>query len=249
MTTPRILRKNEVCELTGLSKSTIDAKNKVGCKYYDPEFPQRFKLSKHGRAVGWYEAEIHAYIAKQGESKGDATTPSVPVVTKGRVGRPRKTASASIAIHAQSKAKRDPVKNTLAEDIGEGGNLVAHIYHYLKLPEWTPAMGFLLISGIAPPEGTTDLAALTDAKGLDDRPVRLTDPRIGAARHLLEVWEEWAETEDDVPKTLTPNAFLIWCWDNQVETPWLRLIHEVNSSGEEHSDPIRKAQFSLLMQR
>ena len=61
----RIIRIKQVCEKTGRSASAtwyaIDPKN----PRHDPTFPKPFKLSDKGRAVGWIESEIDAWIEKR----------------------------------------------------------------------------------------------------------------------------------------------------------------------------------------
>ncbi len=55
----RILRAPEVCERTGLSLSWIHELMRQGI------FPKNFKIVPGGRASGWDEAEIDAYIASR----------------------------------------------------------------------------------------------------------------------------------------------------------------------------------------
>lgn len=252
MTSPRILRMNEVCALIGWSKSTIDAKNRMGGKYYDPDFPQRMRLSKNGRAVGWYETDIVAYISKLGESKGEKSSPSEPAISmkKGRVGRPRKTASSSGTANPLPKAKRQPVAGTLGAAVVYGSDVVSHIEEYLRLPEWTLAMGCLLAQGIAPPPGIEDLATLTSVTGLDDKPVWLNGFQISAARQLREDIDEWREYGIETPATFAPLEFLVWCFHNDIETPWIKLINRINGSGEINPhDPIEDARLAFMFRR
>ena len=60
-----ILRQPEVQKRLGVSSSTLwyrlDPKN----PRYDPTFPKPFKISDKGRAVGWIESEIDAYIEQR----------------------------------------------------------------------------------------------------------------------------------------------------------------------------------------
>lgn len=55
-----ILRIKEVCALLKLSKSTVYAKLKEGCQYYDPSFPKPIKLS--AVAIGWTHQSIVEWI-------------------------------------------------------------------------------------------------------------------------------------------------------------------------------------------
>lgn len=54
VTDVRILRRPEVCKLTGFSKTTIDDLERRG------EFPSRRRMSS--RACGWLSSEIEAWI-------------------------------------------------------------------------------------------------------------------------------------------------------------------------------------------
>ncbi|WP_417251285.1 helix-turn-helix transcriptional regulator [Castellaniella sp.] len=61
-----ILRRQQVEARTGLSRSTIYARMRRNPKRpadYDPDFPR--PVSVGGRAVGWIEAEIDAWISAQ----------------------------------------------------------------------------------------------------------------------------------------------------------------------------------------
>ena len=53
----KILRIKTVCDITGLSKSTVYAKMLNG------EFPRPIKLGR--RAVGWKSDELQAWVSKQ----------------------------------------------------------------------------------------------------------------------------------------------------------------------------------------
>ncbi len=52
----RIIRRSELCSITGQSYTTIWRRIKAG------EFPAPVKLSESGRAVGWYASEVNAYL-------------------------------------------------------------------------------------------------------------------------------------------------------------------------------------------
>lgn len=63
----RIIRKSETLKKTGQSNSGMYALIAAG------QFPAPIKLSDHGRAVGWLEAELDAWIEsriEQRDSKG-----------------------------------------------------------------------------------------------------------------------------------------------------------------------------------
>ena len=71
----RFLRRPEVTARTGLSRSTIKVRMREGC------FPRPVLLG--GRAVGWIEAEVDAWIRERiAESRGDAEVPPTDPRTK-----------------------------------------------------------------------------------------------------------------------------------------------------------------------
>jgi predicted DNA-binding transcriptional regulator AlpA len=245
--TSKILRLSDVIKLTGLSASSIYQKNKVGGEYHDASFPQRFNLSG-ARAVGWDEEALKAWMAKQVATAGTQKPREAP---KGRVGRPRKIPSSNAVLNAagQAKPKRKPIEKTFGQIVIEGSDLVAHIAHYLRLSAWTPVMGILLAHGIAPEEGLSSFPTEFPLKGLDDKSIGAFDSRVRGAKDFLELWQGWIDDGEVIPTSFTPTDFLIYCWDWQIETPWLHLINEVNGSGEKTDNPLVRAQIALLTSR
>ena len=63
----QIIRKSEVCRITGLSSSTIDRREREG------DFPRRRHLA--ASAVGWISSEIVNWIADRPTAKGSAEHP------------------------------------------------------------------------------------------------------------------------------------------------------------------------------
>jgi prophage regulatory protein len=55
-----ILRRREVEQITGLSRSSIYERMNIRSRYYDPDFPKPVRLGQ--RAVGWRASEIAAWI-------------------------------------------------------------------------------------------------------------------------------------------------------------------------------------------
>ncbi len=60
-----ILRQQELQKRLGVSGSTIWYWVNPKDPRYDPTFPKPFKLSDKGRAVGWVESEIDAWIEQR----------------------------------------------------------------------------------------------------------------------------------------------------------------------------------------
>ncbi|GAA5784347.1 helix-turn-helix transcriptional regulator [Chitiniphilus shinanonensis] len=59
-TQTRILRRPQVQQRTGLSRSSIYAELQQGSRWFDASFPRPVKLS--ARCVGWLEAEVEAWV-------------------------------------------------------------------------------------------------------------------------------------------------------------------------------------------
>lgn len=58
--TIELLKIDEVCQLTKLSKATVWNKLNPDSKYYDPLFPKQVYLSK--KSVAWLKQEIIAWV-------------------------------------------------------------------------------------------------------------------------------------------------------------------------------------------
>jgi prophage regulatory protein len=71
-----ILRRRQVEQRTGLSRSTIYGKikpNPKRLKEYDPTFPLPITLGNGAKAVGWVESEINAWLSAQVENSRKIT--------------------------------------------------------------------------------------------------------------------------------------------------------------------------------
>jgi predicted DNA-binding transcriptional regulator AlpA len=66
MQAERVLRKEELEAITGLTERTIRTMEAEGT------FPKRFILNPGGRAVGWRAGEVQEWIAKRAASRADA---------------------------------------------------------------------------------------------------------------------------------------------------------------------------------
>lgn len=60
---PPVVRESELVKLTGRSRMSIIRDEAAG------HFPRRFKLSPHGRAVGWRGDEIAAWIDERSSNR------------------------------------------------------------------------------------------------------------------------------------------------------------------------------------
>lgn len=63
----RILRTPDIEMLTGYTARTIRNLEREG------KFPRRFQLNPNGRAVGWLESEVKAWLEARAASRHDGT--------------------------------------------------------------------------------------------------------------------------------------------------------------------------------
>lgn len=113
------------------------------------------------------------------------------------------------------------------EHIAAARQLYAVIVKYMRRPTWTPLEGALIMSGIHPTEGCTEIPTKSWI-GLDGCPQH-GDP-FGA--HCI--MEEWGYRCEDaleearkqqnpdvkIPTELPPFEFVRWCLDSGLETEW-----------------------------
>lgn len=65
LTCERIIRIAELTRITGLSRTAIYNKSSVRSKYFDRDFPKRFKINNEdseNSAVGWLLSEVNEWI-------------------------------------------------------------------------------------------------------------------------------------------------------------------------------------------
>jgi hypothetical protein len=224
---------------------------------YDPNFPKSFRLG--GGAVGWYAAEIDTWLsicadrssATNTPTKAEQSTRSAPAPVEAPSSPSPQKNPATQALSAPPKRPlRAPIRKTLAEAVIQGSDLVALMSYYLKLPSWSPAMGCMLISGIAPQVGSETMQDVEGLRDLCDQVLPTSDPKITQAKRLFDEWKLWAEDEDVAPTSYTPAEFHFWCWDNGIDTPWLKLMEQISgSSGNPTSEELINAQLALLLRR
>ena len=113
------------------------------------------------------------------------------------------------------------------------------IFKYLQMDNWTPVMAAMLFAGLAPKAGCTSLP--TDgAVGLDGAVIRGThNASFSAARRILEEWNDNCEENGEFPTQLTPEAFMLWCIEGQVQErlsvlrplPWITVFKHLFGNG------------------
>ena len=108
--------------------------------------------------------------------------------------------------------------DSAGDEIREREQINARLQRYWSLPSWTPAMGALLIAGVIPLPGCTEIPE----SGLDLRyPDEAASPRsLFEARRALKRWNEYWESEMELdpttvtPVSQTPFEFLLWCLED-----------------------------------
>lgn len=237
--TSRILRLRALIEHTGLSRSAIYDRLDAKSPRHDPSFPKSFQLG--GQAVGWYEAEVDAWLAKCADPAQKVPVRKKPVIRT----RP-KPASAHHALHSSQSSEQRDAHKTLGDLIVEGGKINSVVEKYLAMSTWTPAMGALLANGVVPEDRCTSVPSY--ARGLDNVKLEERHPRLIAAQKLLDLF--WADEEDgeSVPSELTPLDFYIWCDESNVDTVWLRHFNAVARITKKEED-LSGAAFALLTRR
>lgn len=233
----RTLRIKDLEERTGLSTSTIYDRMDARSPRYAPDFPKSFPLG--GKAVGWNEDEVDAWLLNCKNAPAKATPKAKASTTRiGKAPSPAKVATQK----AGSTRKKTP--GSLAAMILDGGDINARILSYLEMPTWTPAMGVLIVCGIAPEANCT--ATPSEGIGLDDKPIEPANPQLMKARQMLEDWYEWVADEAEPITEMPPGRFLYWCQESDIDTDWLRLCLQLWGFQDETKADLTGARFALL---
>lgn len=132
----------------------------------------------------------------------------------------------------------------LGEMIREGVVVNENIKKYLKLKRWTPAMGALLICGIKAPDRCSEIPHGGD--GLDDLALHANSRRFHDARRILKEWEYYNEEDDPPLLEISPIEFFIWCYAENIETDWLRLILKIAGSVDPTVIDLTPSHFALV---
>lgn len=116
--------------------------------------------------------------------------------------------------------------------IKERERINSHLDHFWSLATWTPAMGAMLVSGVAPAPNCTEISR--SGADLRNPGTAATQRSLDDAERTLADWREYWEIriEDgetlQIPSEIAPFDFLLWCWDEYqsrpdwVRPPWLR---------------------------
>ena len=256
-----ILRLKDLMVHTGLSRSAIYDRMDKKSPRYASAFPKSFSLS--GGAVGWFKNDVDAWLEAcandpksraltkktklaSGPSGLSALTPSPPCKLPRS---PRQVQASPLLFMSAQDPAQTPLKRTsrprnLAEAIVEGGEINARLRHYLQLKAWTPAMGAMLIAGIAPPP---DCTVIPDGGiGLDGKPLHTSSARFHEARRILKEWHDWQDDSGDRSLETEPMRFLGWCIKEDISSDWMRLLLELIGCTDEDAVDLTASRFALL---
>jgi hypothetical protein len=235
---------------------------------YAKDFPKSFQLG--GGAIGWFQNEVDAWLeqcARIDPNANKQKNPRQPIAPSPKeninTSKATATSTSSKSVNAASTAKKtakggEYQRNqsqpqqapNLADMIVAGGQINANVLDYLKLKEWTPAMGAQLISGIAP---SLDCVGIPKGGiGLDDQELRNSDSRFDLARRLFGYWQQWKEDSEDEAENMTPGAFLEWCRDALEDHDlgdWYHLIVELAGMTEIGKLDLTSTRIAMLMRR
>ena len=115
-----------------------------------------------------------------------------------------------------------PASEDLYNQLDRYRSLEERLRRFLSLPQWTPAMGALLIFGVTPPASCIDIPV--EATSLDNRPVKCASEPLNNARKVIAQWHDWCEDIGETKESMSPAEFFIWCDQEEIETDWLRLL-------------------------
>jgi hypothetical protein len=115
------------------------------------------------------------------------------------------------------------MNDSITREIDERHQINARLGRFCALEGWTPAMGAMLIAGLNPIPGCTEIP---------ERCASLRDPSLPgearAIRHARAALQEWIESSeedvelglvDKVPEQVTPTEFLLWSMEQYASSP------------------------------
>lgn len=129
---------------------------------------------------------------------------------------------------------------TPQERVAATRQLYAVLKEYLDRPTWTPVEGALILSGIHPPKGCTEIPV--GGTGLDGRQfANAGNDRFHCAFRIMDEWrlrcDDDEENGEATPADLSPYAFIAWCQDMNIETDWIRLFFDVVGGKSQSCQP------------
>ena len=256
-----ILRLKDLMVHTGLSRSAIYDRMDKKSPRYASDFPKSFSLS--GGAVGWFKDDVDAWLeacanepksrALAKKTKSTSGSSGLAALAPSPAGKllksPRQVQDSPVSFMSAQDPPQPPLKRAsrprnLAEAIVEGGEINTRLLHYLQLKAWTPAMGAMLVAGIAPPPDCTVIPE--GGIGLDGKLLNTSNARFHEARRILKDWHDWQEDSGDRSLEAEPTRFLGWCIKEDITTEWMRLLLELIGCTDENAVDLTASRFALL---
>jgi len=145
------------------------------------------------------------------------------------------------------------MSNPVSDDLKERDRINTLILRFYALDSWTPAMGAMLMAGVIPTPGCTDILAAAFQIENEARPA--TPYQIHQAQKVLDRWVEYHTDEDtdefDGPTEMSPLDFMVWCDESYDSSPasfkpdWLPYFYSFITDSTKSQAPI-PAPFELV---
>ncbi|NWK44785.1 hypothetical protein [Ralstonia pickettii] len=114
------------------------------------------------------------------------------------------------------------------ERIAAARRLYAVLKEYVGRAVWTPVEGALILSGICPPKGCTEIPS--EGKTFDGAASRAGSHAYFTAQGIMYKWEQQRDDKredgDVMPTELAPHEFFCWCQEEGIQTAWMPLIRD-----------------------
>lgn len=218
------LRIKDLVDYINLSKSTIYDLTNPKSERFDDTFPARIQLGP--RAVVWSKAEIDEWCSKPKQKVRLDRPPGAELpINRIRIRKP-----------STIKPKGIPQPELIEwECMIRLQQRDAYLLELLGQEAWTPAMAALLANGYKAPLGCTKIPkSLQKLDGEMDTP---NGSFRTSVQSIVRNWEEYIEDVEENSKasshvepllmTRSPIEFLIWFDEEEIDTPWLRLIRRL----------------------
>lgn len=110
--------------------------------------------------------------------------------------------------------------NPYGDGFNEEQKKITTLTPFLEFDTWTPLMACLLVNGVIPPQGCTEIPKW--AFGLDGCFITEKEDAFPVARWTLELWN----SQENAPAKVRPADFVAWCKSKKIDTCWLSEIED-----------------------
>lgn len=126
---------------------------------------------------------------------------------------------ARINAQIEREAQHLPAYLFAGEGFSEEALKQTTLSRYLKFETWTPLWAALLVSGIQPPQGCTEIPP-NGAMGLSNNFITAIEDPFHQVRWVLELWN----SRENPPARVRPADFVAWCKTQNIDTAWLSEV-------------------------